>query len=174
VLDAGRGRIAAPVHKSFHVISLVLLISACGAGGGPTSAEYVDAAMAEAGDLTEFPNGRCVIAAVVDVVGADELAGAGIEPEEFASDGLGDPWGPGAALDVDRERLRRRLGECELAGEILDGLAPDLPDDLRACVVAVVDGEMAEAMTGLLLDGVAADELDDEATAALERCRDHS
>jgi hypothetical protein len=160
------------MHINFPVISIILVsLAACG-GDGPTAAAYVDAAMAQAGDLAELPNGRCVVTAIVDVVGPGNLVDAGIEPAEFAANGLGDRSGPGAALVVDRQRLTDEFDECSLGEDIIGRLDPGMSPAVKACVVELVDHEVAEAMTSELLDGGASFELDAEAEAEARRCRD--
>ena len=122
-----------------------------GDGGGDAQA-YIDAAAASLVADPEFPldqeTATCISTAVVDLLGAENLADAGVSPQEFAAAESFD-----VADDVPEDataRLSEALDGCDAAGAVTSlfaGELGELPPDAVACLDEQVDRQrINEAM----------------------------
>jgi hypothetical protein len=160
------------------VTVLALAGGACsddGGGGGDLSSEevYIDAVVAAVEDDEDslFTPGatdpECIVSGWVAVIGLDRLEGAGIEPEDFRTEGGPDM----AALELDEDEADDLYDTFETCGvdalEVtIDEVVADAEDGeaMRSCVEsALTEEDLRAMMTSLFRAG--ADAMD-EATAS--------
>jgi hypothetical protein len=145
-----------------------------GAADDTGAQAYVDAAAAS---LTSDPElamdqetATCIATAFVDVIGADDLAQAGVSPEEFAADETFDVP-PAATTQEAATRLSETLDDCDVAGSLTPAFASslgvDLPPEALTCLDEHVDHQTVNDAFADSLLAPSEDALD-EAGASLE------
>lgn len=151
----------------------LLVVGACGGDdgedsggdGGGDAQRYVGALAPAISEDSDIPMGdeaaTCVATAIVDLVGADALAEAGVSPEELAdADNLADA-GVEPPDDAGR-RLGEEFGACDIAGplrttlveNLVSGVGAEVPPEATGCVEENLGDEaLTGALGALFADG---------------------
>jgi hypothetical protein len=168
-----------PLTLLASTLLALLVLMACNGGdddggeGGRTSTTaeedeaqaYVDAAAASLTADEELPfdqeTATCVATALVDLIGADALARAGVSPQEFAEAETYDLLAVDVPDDAEA-RLSESLDDCDVVSTFTSMFAAELGVELPADAVACLDESVdRRAVTDAFASGLFAPSSED-------------